>query len=124
MTPMLILPCSAQAVLALDLTADEPDSTSEQALPSDFFTDVRIGKTLINAETGEMEPFGNNVAWDASCALWSSYTVPEYMTVHTAYTFSVAGMATLRKDALHIFRLKRLAQRHIRPNGFGSSNTL
>ena len=69
LTLMLILSCSGQAVLALDWTADEPDSTSEQALPSDFFTDVRISKTLINAETGELEPFGNNVAWDASCAL-------------------------------------------------------
>lgn len=95
MALMFILSFSGQAVLALDFTADNPDLLSEQALPSDFFTDVRIGKTLTNPETGEMEAFGSNVAWDASCALWFSYTVPEHMTVHTAYTFSVVAPLVL-----------------------------
>lgn len=49
---MLILSCSAQAVLALDLTADEPDSTSEQALPSDFLRMFGLAKHLSTQKPG------------------------------------------------------------------------
>lgn len=59
-------------------------------LPEGFFTGAQIGSAY-DPETEEMEPFGENVAWDAPCAVRMDYIVPESpaMTAGTVYTFAV-----------------------------------